>query len=146
MEDHASVPKLRRDRPALVLTSTSWTPDEDFSILLEALTLYEHSARTKKLPKLLMLVTGKGPLKEEYMKRILKQIAMFFVDNIYFTKVKISSLKENCVINICNCRTRKYAKEILETMFFKFLNYVLKIGEAGILRKSRIIFSFISSM
>ena len=72
MEDHASVPKLRRDRPALVLTSTSWTPDEDFSILFEALTLYEHSARTKKLPKLLMLVTGKGPLKEEYMKRILK--------------------------------------------------------------------------
>lgn len=72
MDDHASAPRLRHDRPALVLTSTSWTPDEDFNILLEALTIYEQSARNKTLPKLLMLVTGKGPLKEEYMKKILK--------------------------------------------------------------------------
>lgn len=70
-------PRLRPDRPALVVSSTSWTPDEDFGILLDALNQYEKRARelseaanAKKLPKLLMVVTGKGPQREEYMKKI----------------------------------------------------------------------------
>jgi beta-1,4-mannosyltransferase len=61
------------DRPAVIISSTSWTADEDFGILLNA--LVELNARTAALPvtqfpNLLVVVTGKGPQKEMYLQRI----------------------------------------------------------------------------
>lgn len=68
------MPQLREDRPALLVSSTSWTADEDFSILIEALRLYEASARVASagLPKVLCLITGKGPLQKSYMGQVKK--------------------------------------------------------------------------
>lgn len=57
-------PRLRSDRPFLLVSSTSYTEDEDFSILLDAL----KSLETKC--KILVMVTGMGPLKEFYSKKI----------------------------------------------------------------------------
>ena len=80
-----SLPALRPDRPALLLSSTSWTPDEDFDILLSALSMYElradqrskleskdKEAEQEMLPKILVIVTGKGPLKDRYMDKVAK--------------------------------------------------------------------------
>ncbi|KAH9947404.1 mannosyltransferase [Amylocystis lapponica] len=65
------LPALRPDRPALLVSSTSWTPDEDFGLLLTALALYEQRARDRPgLPKVFMVVTGKGPQRAEYMRQI----------------------------------------------------------------------------
>ncbi|XP_050665816.1 chitobiosyldiphosphodolichol beta-mannosyltransferase isoform X1 [Leptidea sinapis] len=62
---------LRSGRPGLLFSSTSWTPDEDFGVLLEALQIYETSySLSKHLPKLLCVITGKGPMKEYYQKQI----------------------------------------------------------------------------
>ncbi|XP_051878444.1 chitobiosyldiphosphodolichol beta-mannosyltransferase isoform X2 [Pristis pectinata] len=62
-----------RERPALLLSSTSWTEDEDFSILLKALEEYEGFITSGiKLPILVCAITGKGPLKEFYSHLIEK--------------------------------------------------------------------------
>ncbi|ERF70358.1 hypothetical protein EPUS_08782 [Endocarpon pusillum Z07020] len=56
----------------LLVSSTSWTPDEDFSILLEALCIYTTKALTTHphLPEILAIITGKGPQKAAYVSRI----------------------------------------------------------------------------
>ncbi|KAF3920219.1 hypothetical protein AA313_de0206642 [Arthrobotrys entomopaga] len=63
--------------PKLLISSTSWTPDEDFSILLSALDYYataaaesSNSSPTSKLPNILAIITGKGPLLQHYLPSI----------------------------------------------------------------------------
>ncbi|KAJ6444399.1 glycosyltransferase family 33 [Purpureocillium lavendulum] len=59
----------------LIVSSTSWTPDEDFSILLDALVAYANpdvgSAAEPPSP-ILAIITGKGPDKAKYLERIKK--------------------------------------------------------------------------
>ena len=51
---------LREDRPLLLVSGTSWTEDEDFSILLDALREYDViRSRDSSLPYILCLITGK---------------------------------------------------------------------------------------
>jgi beta-1,4-mannosyltransferase len=53
------LPQLcKPDRPALLLSSTSYTPDEDFMILVKALDLVDQDASS---PHIQVLVTGRGP-------------------------------------------------------------------------------------
>ena len=63
--------KYRHDRPILIISSTSWTADEDFSILLKAAQMCD-KVEDETFPKLLFVITGKGPLKEKYEKEISK--------------------------------------------------------------------------
>ncbi|KAF8857205.1 hypothetical protein BDZ45DRAFT_593031 [Acephala macrosclerotiorum] len=52
----------------LLVSSTSWTPDEDFNLLLEALCTYASSSQL--LPPILAVITGKGPQKQMYLDLI----------------------------------------------------------------------------
>jgi beta-1,4-mannosyltransferase len=75
---------MRAERTALLVSSTSWTADEDFGLLLEALEIYDRVARAdggeKGLPRILVMITGKGPLKGMYMDKIQRlQCAWDFV-------------------------------------------------------------------
>uniref|UniRef100_A0A1A9WU51 Beta-1,4-mannosyltransferase n=1 Tax=Glossina brevipalpis TaxID=37001 RepID=A0A1A9WU51_9MUSC len=75
--------QYKGDRAAILISSTSWTPDEDFGILLKALEGYEENAlrHSQDYPNLLCIITGKGPEKEKYMKRIeeIKWIKVSFI-------------------------------------------------------------------
>lgn len=69
------------NRVGLVVSCTSWTPDEDFNLLLGALLLLEKrlaqregspisAAGTKGFRRLLVVVTGKGPLKADFERAV----------------------------------------------------------------------------
>ena len=65
--------QIEKGQIKLVVSSTSWTSDEDFSLLLDALTVYSATvSMDKRYPKIFAIITGKGPLKEYYLKRIAK--------------------------------------------------------------------------
>uniref|UniRef100_A0A7I4YDA2 Chitobiosyldiphosphodolichol beta-mannosyltransferase n=1 Tax=Haemonchus contortus TaxID=6289 RepID=A0A7I4YDA2_HAECO len=77
---------LRDDRPLLVISSTSWTPDEDFQILLDAAKKYNDvaaisrsSSPATRLPIITLIITGRGPLKEFYMEKI-QRMKMEYVE------------------------------------------------------------------
>jgi beta-1,4-mannosyltransferase len=102
--------EFRKDRPALLVSSTSWTPgahsrrecltpfppDEDFSIVLEALSAVDLEVCKRgegggfwekevgplveagAFPRVVVLITGRGPLKEMYERR-LRQMSMRYI-------------------------------------------------------------------
>jgi beta-1,4-mannosyltransferase len=71
-KDHGD--RILTGKSRLLVSSTSWTPDEDFSVLIEALSTYSAKATTThpQLPEVLAIITGKGPEKEKYILQIEK--------------------------------------------------------------------------
>jgi beta-1,4-mannosyltransferase len=66
-------PDIESGKCRLIVSSTSWTPDEDFSVLLESLVAYSASVTNQTyLPNILAIITGKGPQKQYYLERIRK--------------------------------------------------------------------------
>jgi beta-1,4-mannosyltransferase len=55
-------------RKRLVVSSTSWTPDEDFQLLLDA--LVDYSGGDSDRTPILAVITGKGPQKATYEARV----------------------------------------------------------------------------
>ena len=85
-------PDLQSQKWRLVVSSTSWTPDEDFTLLLDALTRYSAAvADNSRLPKILAIITGKGPLKEYYLSRIHRLNQDNKLQNVLITTAWLSS-------------------------------------------------------
>ena len=60
----------------LLVSSTSWTEDEDFGILLGAMEIFDTAMKKRetlgeRMPvSVLLIITGRGPLKEFYLKKM----------------------------------------------------------------------------
>ncbi|HEU4371457.1 MAG TPA: glycosyltransferase [Methylomirabilota bacterium] len=52
--------------PAIVVSPTSWTRDEDFDLLLEAVRRLETLAADRPFPEVVVLLTGRGALRERF--------------------------------------------------------------------------------
>lgn len=83
---------LERGDWRLVVSSTSWTADEDFSLLLDALVGYCKRATSQKgSPRILAIITGKGPQKEHYLQRIKALNQQKLLSHAVITTVWLSS-------------------------------------------------------
>ncbi|KAF9541531.1 hypothetical protein EC957_002967 [Mortierella hygrophila] len=85
---------FRADRPVLIVSSTSWTTDEDFQILLDAAKQYDDLAKLENgnkagsiYRKLLFVITGKGPQKQHY-EEVISKMAL---ENVVFITTWLSA-------------------------------------------------------
>ena len=70
-ETKSVLPSLKTGKLRVLVSPTSWTPDEDFAILINALLAYSELATSQPhLPEILAIITGKGPQKEMYLQKI----------------------------------------------------------------------------
>lgn len=83
------VAAIMAGRRKLLISSTSWTPDEDFSLLLDALTTYSEYSKKPGiiLPKISAIITGKGPQKDLYLHRIAELEESGKLDNVTISTV-----------------------------------------------------------
>ena len=97
--------RLRPSRPPLLISSTSWTEDEDFGILLDALVEIERgsaSASTHDVPFTVIVVTGKGPMKELYLAKIRQlNLARFCILTMWLAPEDYPKLLSCADLGIC---------------------------------------------
>jgi beta-1,4-mannosyltransferase len=83
--------ELQSGTRKLIVSATSWTPDEDFSLLLDALVSYSKKTHLKQgLPKILAIITGKGPQKEHYLSKIAQLNRENKLSNVIITTAWLS--------------------------------------------------------
>ncbi|KAK1934153.1 Chitobiosyldiphosphodolichol beta-mannosyltransferase [Phytophthora citrophthora] len=118
----------RENRPAMIISSTSWTADEDFGILLRALELLDKrtsSLGLSEFPNLLVVVTGKGPQKEMYLAKI-RQLA--------FKRIRIATMYS--IHSIIFCRfavaTTVLTVFLLAIRWLEASDYPLVLGSADL--------------
>ncbi|KAL2173434.1 glycosyltransferase family 33 protein [Thermothelomyces heterothallicus CBS 202.75] len=89
--ERALIPAILSGATRLVVSSTSWTPDEDFSLLLDALVRYASAADTTTTTTttndgtrtpLLAIITGKGPQRDLYVRRVAELTAAGRLPNV----------------------------------------------------------------
>ncbi|KAG4304177.1 hypothetical protein PORY_002358 [Pneumocystis oryctolagi] len=65
---------ISNEKTKLLVSSTSWTTDEDFSILLEAFITFDKTStilsKDFEPPSILAIITGRGPLRKFYEQKI----------------------------------------------------------------------------
>ena len=87
------LPENKHLKPIVMISSTSWTPDEDFSMLLDAFIKTEEMIKESiedktqkniynitedKIKKILFLITGRGPMRDKFMDKVSEANLKYF--------------------------------------------------------------------
>eukprot|EP00340_Litonotus_pictus_P007740 CAMPEP_0170520672 /NCGR_PEP_ID=MMETSP0209-20121228/6006_1 /TAXON_ID=665100 ORGANISM="Litonotus pictus, Strain P1" /NCGR_SAMPLE_ID=MMETSP0209 /ASSEMBLY_ACC=CAM_ASM_000301 /LENGTH=269 /DNA_ID=CAMNT_0010807139 /DNA_START=530 /DNA_END=1336 /DNA_ORIENTATION=- len=100
-----------KERPMMLLSSTSWTPDEDFDLLLNAvirsekgiLEMVKGKVKDESLAgKVQLIITGRGPMKERFMQRVAEaKLKIFEVKSIWLESDDYPKLLSVVDLGIC---------------------------------------------
>lgn len=107
VEDENKVIGYNRYRPILMLSSTSWTPDEDFDILLKSFIITENKLIAKNrslenLRKVLFVITGRGPMKEAFFKKVGESnLKLFDVQSLWLESDDYPKLLGSAELGVC---------------------------------------------
>ncbi|KAF0981093.1 hypothetical protein FDP41_012881 [Naegleria fowleri] len=87
----------------LIISSTSWTEDEDFSVLLSSIIDLENKLKDLSPPLYLeFVITGKGPQKEYYLKKIASLNLKFCrIQTGYLSYSDYSKLLASSDVGVC---------------------------------------------
>ncbi|KAK8794693.1 hypothetical protein WA158_001674 [Blastocystis sp. Blastoise] len=94
-------------KPFILVSSTSWTPDEDFSILLTALIsldlrLCDQCYKDRKCYKVLCIVTGMGPLQNYYETQFKElHLKCVSIQTMWFTYSDYISMLGSSDLGVC---------------------------------------------
>lgn len=94
-------------RTRLIVSSTSWTPDEDFGLFLDALVSYSNRCNdpttSAKLPPLLAIITGRGPQKAYYeaQMRALTDSGQLAPDSVRIATAWLGSMADYALLLAC---------------------------------------------
>jgi beta-1,4-mannosyltransferase len=87
-----------------MVSSTSWTPDEDFNMILDSFIKLEKELGDEilKLRKVLFLITGKGPQKDAFMRRVKEtNLKLFTVKSIWLDSDDYPKLLGSADLGVC---------------------------------------------
>jgi beta-1,4-mannosyltransferase len=100
--------ECKKNRPVLMVSSSSWTEDEDFDILVDAFVAYQNEKNNQKkgqnkedkpgLPDLVCILTGKGPFKSYYEAKF----ASLNLANIQVHFVWLESNDYPLLLSVCD--------------------------------------------
>ena len=88
-----TVDSIKSRKTKVIVSPTSWTPDEDFSILLNALIEYsDRASRGESKTKILAIITGKGPKRATFEAQVRHHeqaghLKSVFIKTIYFDDI-----------------------------------------------------------
>lgn len=89
------VEAIKNGHTKLIVSSTSWTPDENFQILLSALIGYNKlSYCSDTRTEILAIITGKGPQKADFEAQVEKSSAMGLLNNITIKTAFFDNIKD----------------------------------------------------
>lgn len=87
-----------------MISSTSWTPDEDFEMLLDSFIKIEKQLGDKidSVKKVLFIITGRGPMKEAFMKKVgSSNLKLFIVKSIWLESDDYPKLLGCADLGVC---------------------------------------------
>lgn len=111
VEDEDRVIGYKKNRPILMISSTSWTPDEDFDLLLKSFIETEKKLLGQEkmgqlhhedLRRVLFVITGRGPMKEAFFEKLEQSnLKLFDVKSLWLDSDDYPKLLGSAQLGVC---------------------------------------------